>query len=55
MASEFETKRMLEGRLFNPYKVGDNAWDRVHSAQKKFNESEFWEAFLCEYGAYDFR
>lgn len=33
---------MMEGKLYNPYKVGDNSFENVHAAQKKFNESEYW-------------
>ena len=37
-----EWNRMMAGKLYSPYKVGDDSWERVHAAQKKFNESEFW-------------
>lgn len=42
MKSEFEWNRMMEQRLYSPYKVGDHSWEKVHAAQKRFNESEFW-------------
>ncbi|MDO4481028.1 MAG: hypothetical protein Q4B56_08225, partial [Erysipelotrichaceae bacterium] len=42
MKSEFEWNRMMAQQLYSPYKVGDDSWERVHAAQKKFNESEFW-------------
>ena len=32
----------MNEKLYSPAKVGDDSWDRVHIAQKKFNESEFW-------------
>lgn len=41
--SVIEWDRMMSGKLFSPYKVGDDSWDRVHAAQKKFNESAFWK------------
>lgn len=40
--SEIEIERMLAGRLYTPSRISDGAWDRVHAAQKAFNESEFW-------------
>lgn len=40
--SEFQWKRVLEGKLYDPYKVGGDSWARVKTAQKAFNESEFW-------------
>lgn len=42
MKSDFEWQRMLQGKLYLPEQVGDASWDRVHAAQKKFNESEYW-------------
>ncbi len=42
MKSQFEWNRMMEQRMYSPGKVGDDSWERVHAAQKKFNESEFW-------------
>lgn len=42
MKSQFEWARMMGQQLYSPYKVGDNSWEKVHAAQKKFNESEFW-------------
>ena len=42
MKNEFEWNRMMNKKLYSPAKVGDDSWDRVHIAQKKFNESEFW-------------
>ena len=42
MKNEFEWNRMMNEKLYSPAKVGDDSWDRVHIAQKKFNESEFW-------------
>lgn len=43
MKSQFEWDRMICGKLYNPYKVGDGSWRKVHEAQKKFNDSEFWK------------
>ena len=40
--NEFEWNRMMAGKLYSPYKVGDDSWGKVHIAQKRFNESEFW-------------
>ena len=42
MKNEFEWNCMMNEKLYSPAKVGDDSWDRVHIAQKKFNESEFW-------------
>ena len=42
MINKTEWNRMMEGKLYNPYKVGDNSFKNVHAAQKKFNESEYW-------------
>ena len=42
MKNEFEWNRMMNEKLYSPAKVGDDSWDRVHIAQIKFNESEFW-------------
>ena len=39
MINKTEWNRMMEGKLYNPYKVGDNSFENVHAAQKKFNES----------------
>lgn len=33
---------MISGELYHPYSVGVNTFEKVHLAQKKFNESEFW-------------
>ena len=33
---------MIAGKLYNPYKIGDYSFEIVHAAQKKFNESEYW-------------
>jgi maltose O-acetyltransferase len=43
MISDYEWERMIGQKLYNPYKVGDTSFERVHAAQKKFNESDFWE------------
>lgn len=43
MINEMEWKRMIAGKLYHPYKVGDHSFEKVHEAQKKFNESEFWK------------
>ena len=40
--SEFEWNRMMAGKLYSPYRVGDDSWEKVHIAQKRFNDSEFW-------------
>ena len=42
MINKTEWNRMMEGKLYNPYKVGDNSFENVHAAQKKFNESDDW-------------
>ena len=42
MKNEFEWNCMMNEKRYSPAKVGDDSWDRVHIAQKKFNESEFW-------------
>ena len=42
MINKTEWNRMMEGKLYNPYKVGDNSFENVHAAQKTFNESEYW-------------
>lgn len=47
--SDFEWNRMMEGKLYDPLKVGDGSYERVQAAQKKFNDSEYWKdktAFL---------
>lgn len=41
MINKVEWNRMLAGELYNPYKVGDNTFETVHMAQKKFNETSF--------------
>ena len=33
---------MIAGKLYHPYSVGVNTFEKVHIAQKKFNESEYW-------------
>ena len=33
---------MIGGKLYSPYAVGSDSWNKVKAAQKKFNESEFW-------------
>lgn len=43
MKSEIEWNQMMEGKLYNPYKVGDNSWENIRAALKFFNESEFWK------------
>ena len=37
MINKTEWNRMMEGKLYNPYKVGDHSFENVHAAQKKFN------------------
>lgn len=32
-----EKERMLSGKLYNPYKVGDHTWERSREALEKFN------------------
>ena len=34
MINKMEWNRMMEGKLYNPYKVGDNSFENVHVAQK---------------------
>ena len=43
MISEKEWNRMIGQKLYSPFKVGDDSWEKVHEAQKHFNESEFWK------------
>ena len=42
MTIKVEWDRMIAGELYNPYRVGDDSFSRVHAAQKLFNESEYW-------------
>ena len=42
MINKEEWDRMTSGELYCPWKVGGDSWAKVHAAQKKFNESEFW-------------
>lgn len=42
MVNKTEWNRMIAGKLYNPYKIGDYSFEIVHAAQKKFNESEYW-------------
>ena len=42
MINKTEWDRMIQGKLYNPYKVGGNTFETVHAAQKKLNESEYW-------------
>ncbi len=42
MVNKKEWDRMIAGSLYNPYKVGAGTFEKVHEAQKKFNESEYW-------------
>lgn len=42
MKSQFEWDRMIGQKLYTPWKVGGESWGKVHVAQKKFNDSEFW-------------
>ena len=42
MKSKMQWDRMVGQKLYHPYKVNDGSWEKVHEAQKKFNESEFW-------------
>ena len=41
--SGYEWEQMMAGRLYAPWKVGRDSWDRVHAAVKKFNGSEYWK------------
>lgn len=43
MKSQIEWDRMIGRKLYSPAKVGDDSWEKVHAAQKKFNDSEFWK------------
>lgn len=43
MKSIIEWNRMMEGKLYNPYKVGDDSWENIREALKLFNESKFWK------------
>ncbi len=43
MKSIIEWNRMMEGKLYNPYKVGDDSWQNIREALKLFNESKFWK------------
>lgn len=42
MVNKTEWNRMIAGKLYNPYKIDDYSFEIVHAAQKKFNESEYW-------------
>ena len=42
MVNKVEWDRMIAGELYNPCKVGDRTFETIHIAQKKFNESEYW-------------
>lgn len=41
--SKIQWDRMINGKLYDPLKVGDKSWERIQKAQKKFNESDFWK------------
>jgi len=43
MINEIEWNRQIAGELYDPFKVGGDSFARVHAAQKKFNESEYWQ------------
>jgi len=43
MINEIEWNKSIAGELYNPYEVGGDSFAKVHDAQKKFNESEFWK------------
>lgn len=34
MINKTEWDRMIQGKLYNPYKVGGNTFETVHAAQK---------------------
>ncbi len=36
-----DKERMLSGKLYNPYKVGDNSWERSREALEKFNSMSY--------------
>ncbi|MDO5558474.1 MAG: sugar O-acetyltransferase [Oscillospiraceae bacterium] len=36
-----EKERMLSGRLYNPYKTGDNSWEKTREALDSFNSLKF--------------
>lgn len=36
-----DKERMLSGKLYNPYKVNDNAWERSREALEKFNSMPY--------------
>lgn len=42
MINKKEWDKMIDGKLYDPYKVGDDTYEKVQAAQKKFNESEYW-------------
>lgn len=42
MAENLDKQRQQSGRLYNPARLGDGSAARVHAAQKRFNDSEFW-------------
>lgn len=42
MVNQFEWDRMMAQELYHPFRVGGDAWSKVHEAQKAFNESDFW-------------
>ncbi len=43
MKSQIEWDRMIGQKLYKPSKVKDHSWEKVHIAQKRFNDSEFWK------------
>lgn len=43
MKSEIEWNRMMEGKLYNPGKVGDGSWEKIHEAVHLFNQSAYWK------------
>ena len=34
MKSKMQWDRMIEQKLYHPYKVNDGSWEKVHEAQK---------------------
>lgn len=43
MISDYEWNRMMSGQLYNPYETGDHSFEKIHRAQKRFNDSAYWE------------
>lgn len=43
MIDPVQQKLQLEGKLYDPIKLNAGSFARVQRAQRKFNNSDFWE------------